>query len=284
MTSCATSEYAYFAEISEQAEAEIEDGQILSKRDVNDAQEYLFVSFNKEISGSMNLDFQLQFAYERIAKAEHMPAAYRYWLKSITIFNENGELIQVIQGLDPVFLHEIPLVDFSSWWMMPSKEYIYGIGFADFNFDGFLDFSLPRHGTFGYVFGNFFHFLWDDETGRFVLNKQLIELEDGGFWQAEDSFRTYVEQLDGGNSHMWFDNESQLLVFESALSGSWFYFPPMERSIPSQYIIQYYQYVDGKFTLLRIQEMLYDWYGMWRVRDLDTETGIETITYIESEN
>ena len=242
---------------------------------------YLF-HFSKEISESMNLTFQLQFEYEGIVEAEHIPATYRYWLKSIAIFNENGKLIQVIQDLDMVFLHELPTIDFNDWWMMPSIEYIHGTGFADFNFDGFLDFSLPRYGTFGYVFGNFYYFFWDDEIGRFALNEQLIELEDGGFWQAEDSFRTYVEQLEGGNSHMRFDDESQLLVFESALSGSWFYFPPMERSLPSQYIMQYYQYTDGQFTLIRIQEMLYDWDGLWRVRDLDKITGVETVTYVES--
>ena len=45
MTSCATTEYVHFTEISEQAEIEIEDGQIFSEGHANGTQDHLSISF-----------------------------------------------------------------------------------------------------------------------------------------------------------------------------------------------------------------------------------------------
>jgi len=134
--------------------------------------------------------------------------------------------------------------------------------------------------------GWFANFFWDSQINQFTINQQLLSLEEHGFWQAIVDFwsREYDENRDMmGNSSMWVDEESQLLTFTSALSGEWFSFPPNGHHIDSWTIAQYYQYTDGQFDLIRIQEMLYDWDGTWKVRDLDKTTGVETIEYIEAE-
>jgi hypothetical protein len=242
-------------------------------------EENLSVFFDINVFDSMpEFTFNLQFTKEN-PEIEYTPLTYQYRLDSITIIDENGNCIQEIKSFHPILLDEIPSIDFDDWWMMPSNIYLYGIGFADFNFDGFLDFCLPRHGTYAYVFGNFHYFLWDSESEQYVINEQLMALEDGGFFQVEMDFMSDMEVLEGGNSNIYFDKESQLLIFDGTLCGSWFYFPPMERDLASWHIIQYYQYIDNQYTLVRIQEMYYNWDGIWRIRDKDAITGIETITY-----
>lgn len=156
--------------------------------------------------------------------------------------------------------------------------------FIDANFDGFLDFKLIRpliqpsllRWGIGWVY---YYFLWNNETKQFILNEQLIELEEYGFFRANEDFRTKGEILEPGNSNIIFDDELQLLIFNSSLSGSWFYFPPLERHLPHWHISQYYQYIDGQFILIRIRELLFDWEETWQIRDLDVISGIETITY-----
>ena len=232
-------------------------------------EEKLLAVVHHSISDNMD-EFIFEFHYRMRVLNEHNPNVASPVIYTVNISNQNGEIIQTL-------------------YLGYRNAQLGGDYFIDANFDGFLDLKLVRpeaqSNPLRWGIGwRHYYFLWNDEIEQFVLNEQLIELEEYGFWRATEDFRTDLEQPESGNSDMHFDSESQMLIFSSALSGSWFYFPPMERHIPSQHIRQYYQYVDGKFTLIRIQEMLYDWYGIWRVRDLDTETGIEIITYIESEN
>ena len=230
----------------------------------SDEKESLLTVVRHSISDNMD-EFIFEFHYQMRVLYEHNPNVKLPIVNMVNISTQSGELIQ---ALDLSHINA----------EMPED-------FIDINFDGFLDLrlrrSIPQPHPLRWAHCCWYYsFIWNNDTEQFELNEQLMFLDEHGFWQAIIDFIGYPEILEMGNSIMLLDDESQMLIFSSALSGSWFYFSPMERYLPSQYIMQYYQYTNGQFTLLRIQEMLYNWDGVWRVRDLDTETGIEIITYI----
>jgi len=229
----------------------------------NDLSNYNF-SFKKSIAEELELTFHLMIEIDELGMTV---------LRNILIMDEYSKIMQELKNLNSII-----------WHVEPSEENFFGITFADYDFNGFLDFSIPRVETSGFlrfVNGWFYHYLWDNEVMQFTLNEQLIELEEVGFWQVIDDFQNGAEIFEMGNSHIYLDEEMRMLVFESALAGNWSYFSSLERHLSWEHVFQYYQYINGEFVLVRIKEItLYD-HSTWRIRELDIITGMETVFYTE---
>jgi len=259
-----------------------------------DDENSLVVSFSKSINERLpELTFNILFGQDCFSNVyshlENPAPSPIYWMESITIIGADGEHIQEIRDFDKILVNGYPGTNFEDSREMPYYEYLHGLGFGDFNSDGYLDLFFQRDTTpenpLRLVSGSFYYFIWDIQMNQFILNQQLIDLEEHGFWQAITDFwsRAYDEDFDMmGNSGMWIDEQTQMLVFTTALSGEWSYFPPFERAMDSWTIYQYYQYIDGRFELITMQEMLFDWEGNWQVRELDVATEVETVTFVES--
>ena len=88
---------------------------------------------------------------------------------SITIVDENGNLIQIIDGIAQ---------GGHSDWMTPDHE-LFQLRFDDLNFDGYLDIRLITAINPGTARGEWaYHWLWKPELGKFVSNEQLNDLSD----------------------------------------------------------------------------------------------------------
>ena len=83
---------------------------------------------------------------------------------TVTIVDENGNLIQIIDGI---------VQGGHGGWMTADHE-LFEIQFDDFNFDGYMDMWLitaVNPGTAGGAWG--YYWLWEPERGQFVKNEQL---------------------------------------------------------------------------------------------------------------
>ena len=248
--------------------------------------------FQKRISDRLpEFTFYIRFEnYAPTSLGGYISKGYR--MESIVIIGANGEMLQELRDFDREFLFfdTIPTRRVEDWWRKyPCDVSPYGLSFVDVNFDGYLDLVLPRfiepNNSLRFAFGNFHNFLWDSQLNKFVLNQQLIELEDFGFWQAIVTFSSseYDENRDMmGSSGIRLDEEEEILVFVSFLNGNWAYFPPFGHHIDQWAVKQHYQYRDGKFELVRMQERIYDDIeGTWQIRVLDDMMGTVAVDYIK---
>jgi len=88
---------------------------------------------------------------------------------TITILDENGNLIQQIDGL---------IQGGHSGWMSADLG-MFEIQFADLNFNGYLDMWLTHAVNPGTAGGYWaYYWLWNPEYGQFVLNEQLGKISD----------------------------------------------------------------------------------------------------------
>jgi len=128
---------------------------------------------------------------------------------SITISDDMGNIIQHIPDLS------------QSYRFMQS-----GIVFEDFNFDGYLDIRLKRwqDGAGGLLTSEYI-WLWDNSSGQFVLNEQLMAIE-----YAELSICHETQQIvafnRGGN--------------------------------PDYFMLSFYEYQNGEFVLVSHERMLFE--------------------------
>jgi len=110
---------------------------------------------------------------------------------SITILDENGSLIQKIDGI---------IQGGHSWFDAPDAP-IFELQFDDFNFDGYLDIWLYSAINPGTASGAWAHFwLWSPEIGRFVLNEQLAMISDMAWLGANQDTRQIVVSSRGSGS------------------------------------------------------------------------------------
>ena len=82
-------------------------------------------------------------------------------VKSIYISDINGNKVQHITNLEA----------FPGW---RTEENLFGLHFADYNFDGYMDMVLWLHGTGTRQAGAHHFWLWDNELMQFVTSKELI--------------------------------------------------------------------------------------------------------------
>jgi len=82
-------------------------------------------------------------------------------IESIHIIDVYGDKLQIIDNL----------VTTQGW---RNEENLFGLSFADYNFDGYLDMRLWRHGTGNRQSGAHYFWLWNNEKGQYVLSPELI--------------------------------------------------------------------------------------------------------------
>lgn len=258
---------------SEQEDGRDEPAQSVSQITETTRDSKLFFSFEQSISDDLPL-----FIFRLNYRIENRSWGNNYIIESIKLSNDDGTIIQKISGLECLGLQ-----------VSPYLEYQFGVEFADFNFDGFLDFRIVRTAAhphpLRWAYGMFGYFFWDSHMNKFILNQQLLDLEENGFWQTTTDF--WSREYDGtydtmGSSGVRFDEESQMLVFSSHMNGNWSYFPPLGKNMDWFTVIQYYNYRDGHFALVKVQEILYDLDGLWQVRELDVATGAEIISLVSA--
>ncbi|MCL1859218.1 MAG: rhodanese-like domain-containing protein [Oscillospiraceae bacterium] len=115
-----------------------------------------------KINGEMpEFEFRLEGIKERYSYSEIVEAVY---ISKMTISGKDGSFKQEFTDL--------------STEIYTSKKDIYGLSFDDWNFDGYLDISLWQ--SVGGTMGNSPHYywLWDNNAGLFIENKQLEEISD----------------------------------------------------------------------------------------------------------
>ena len=93
-------------------------------------------------------------------------------ISAIDIWGENGAFRQRLEGFETRF---------------PYYPDDYGLLFADFNNDGYLDLQL--YAFIGGTSTNVpsFFWLWDNKQGKFTRNQQLEELSDGNYVSMDGS-------------------------------------------------------------------------------------------------
>lgn len=55
---------------------------------------------------------------------------------------------------------------------------MYGLSFADWNFDGYLDIDLWSYRGGSMLNEPHYYWLWDNNMGQFVMNAELMEISD----------------------------------------------------------------------------------------------------------
>ena len=120
-------------------------------------------------------------------------------IHKLTVTDENGNLVQQITDLDIVN---------ETGGSIGSED----VRFDDWNFDGYLDFSLPNHG-----FWSTAYFLWNNADGLFI--------------------RCYELELLGGRNNVSTCQENErLIVFGGRMS---------------RFFENHYEYINGEITLVK---------------------------------
>ncbi|WP_310602057.1 rhodanese-like domain-containing protein, partial [Anaerosporobacter sp.] len=85
-------------------------------------------------------------------------------IENMSIIDDEGNLVQSIGGMDTENKY--------------SEEYLYGVSFEDWNFDGNLDIGLSICPGGSLRNTPHYYWLWDEKLGRFVENKELMDMSD----------------------------------------------------------------------------------------------------------
>ncbi|MCL2212572.1 MAG: hypothetical protein FWB93_01895 [Oscillospiraceae bacterium] len=183
----------------------------------------------------------------------------------ITVYCEDGEEIQQIEG---------------SWLLFEMFQ------FGDFNFDGYVDFGLPRQSEhFELLFVSRYYFLWDSNIRGFVLNEQLTDIV--------DNFSTLVEFANVNLNNTEEQDLRWPAISPNIDQNLLNFFVPINRSglgldLPAHLsdfnvvwsVSAYYKYVDGEFVLVKMVDRHFDWEETWTRRTYDAATGELTIDVI----
>ena len=122
-------------------------------------------------------------------------------IDTIRITDLQGALIQEISG----------------FFARPSRaieENLFGLHFADYNFDGYLDIAMHiRHGG-NRDAGDFFYWLWNSEKGQFVFHHQLSNMRGNGniSINAESQLITVWFSHSGGRHHTLHEYNNDIFV------------------------------------------------------------------------
>jgi hypothetical protein len=122
-------------------------------------------------------------------------------IDTIRITDLQGELIQEISG----FFARPPRA---------IEENLFGLHFADYNFDGYLDIAMHlRHGG-NRDAGDFLYWLWDSEKGQFVFHHQLSNMRGNGniSINAESQLITVWFSHSGGRHHTLYEYNNDIFV------------------------------------------------------------------------
>jgi len=113
---------------------------------------------------------------------------------SITILDEDGDILQKIDGL---------ILGGHGWWVVADFE-PFNLQFDDFNFDGYLDIWLLSAINPGTASGAWAYFwIWCPETGQFVKNEQLSYISDMA-WLTTNHDTGQIEVFSrGGGAGPW---------------------------------------------------------------------------------
>lgn len=128
---------------------------------------------------------------------------------SISIYDENGALIQEIPGL----------LQSTSPYNSIHDDFMQ-IAFDDLNFDGYLDMRLFSylHSERHPMWGRHYHWLWDEESGQYIFNEQLTEFLTSAHITVDEETRTwrYGWVEDAGNiiilHHYGYENGVFVLI------------------------------------------------------------------------
>ena len=111
--------------------------------------------------------------------------------------------------------------------MFPWSHENYGLAFEDWNSDGADDFQLRMHEGGSMLNDPSLFWIWDEEQGKFLVNDELSEISDGASLYMsrleDDRVRAYTRY--GGLEH----------------------------------VNRIYEYIDGNFVLVEIEEILYEY-------------------------
>jgi len=107
---------------------------------------------------------------------------------TIIIEDDEGNITQIISGLS------------QSYSFINSD-----ITFDDFNFDGYLDMRLKRwQDSIGGLVAREYFWLWDNEIAQFILNEQLMEIDQAGLNANSEDQRIVARQRVGASSRLLF--------------------------------------------------------------------------------
>jgi|GEM_PF-1943291 len=133
---------------------------------------------------------------------------------TLAVKDENGNLIQEIGGLTQGGHHTQDVA---------IREGTFGIRFADFNFDGYLDMQIFRAinpGTAGGAWASYW--LWNAETAQFEENTQLNEIHNMTNLSVNEETRQIENSMRLGSGHFrtnFFEFENgEFRIVESAES------------------------------------------------------------------
>lgn len=124
------------------------------------------------------------FEYELTHCIHEEMAPFTFCLIGRFIEGWSDELQETVENAD-VSIHEIRIIDsngniiqqldgFSA--QPPSFADSYGLYFADYNFDGFLDIALYMAKGGSACNEPHIYWLWDKDSGQFILNRELTEI------------------------------------------------------------------------------------------------------------
>ena len=135
---------------------------------------------------------------------------------TITILNENGGLIQKIDGI---------IQGGHGMWSVAERD-MFELHFDDFNFDGYLDIWLYSAINPGTASGAWAHFwLWSPEIGQFVLNEQLAEISDMAWLVANQETRQIEVSTRGGGmgpwSTMYYEHDDREFILVAGTFTEW---------------------------------------------------------------
>ena len=113
---------------------------------------------------------------------------------TIRIADMQGRLIQEISG----FLAVPTLANEANY---------YGLHFADYNFDGYLDIAMHMRRGGNRDAGDFYYWLWNSEIGQFVFHEQLSSMRGNGNISINEEKRQIVvwHSHVGGRHHTFYE-------------------------------------------------------------------------------
>ena len=162
-------------------------------------------------------------------------------MQAIIITDENGRLIQEIINLD---LH-----DSSNKWPETLR-------FADWNFDGYLDFALPYASFWATAY-----FIWDSTNNLFVRNEELELL--GGRYDVFAIYETERLRVSGGRMNSFFVNYYEYLSGEIILVKSILERHELIEKTEEGYLFAihftYYELVGGEMVVVDKTEYIELW-------------------------
>ncbi|MCL2387544.1 MAG: hypothetical protein FWC89_08370 [Defluviitaleaceae bacterium] len=118
-------------------------------------------------------------------------------IDTIRITTVQGELIQEIGR-------------FLAWRYGANESNFFGLHFADYNFDGYLDIAMNIRGGGNRDGGDFYYWLWDKETEQFVFHNQLSNMRGNGNITIHEERQQLVVWFShaGGRHHTFYEHNN----------------------------------------------------------------------------